>query len=207
MVSVCDSTRRGGSNDQLRLQAKLEERAGRLHKYISSKIPAGVRRVIAPEDILQEVWLAAFKGIAGFTADGPDAFDRWLVVIAHRELGDAIRNARRLRRGGGHQTLANAQRCTSSYIDLFARATADQRTPSSEDAAREAAHAVQIALCSLPDDYQNAVRLRYLEDQSPEEIAATMGRTHPAVRGLLYRGLRMLRARLEPVGRFFSDGG
>ena len=53
------------------------------------------------------------------------------------------------------------------------------------------------ALEMLPEDYSTAISLRYLADQPVEEIAAMMNKTQPAVAGLLRRGLKELRDRLQ----------
>ncbi len=108
------------------LQALLMERAERLHNYVQRRMPADVQRVIASEDILQEVWVSVFRGISGFTPDRHDAFDRWLTRITERKLLDAIRDTRRLKRGGGHRIEREARRRTTSYLDLFGRVTSEQ---------------------------------------------------------------------------------
>lgn len=200
-----DQIQDGRTISELELQTLLMERVDRLQEYIARRIPADIRRVVGPEDVLQEVWVAVFRGIGSFQADGADGFDRWLTTVTQRKLLDVIRDARRLKRGGGRQFDHNVQRRTSSYLDLFARISSGNRTPSSEDAACEAAHAVQIALCSLPEDYRAAITLRHLHGRAPAAIAKAMSKTQPAVRGLLYRGLLMMRERMEPAGRFFSD--
>lgn len=197
----------GQATSDSELQALLMGQAERLHAYVGRRIPADVQRVVAVEDVLQEVWLAAFQGFANFTARGPNAFDRWLTKIAETKLIDAIRRVRRLKRGRGHRIEHEARSRSASYLDLFARVASKQRTPSSEEAAREATHAVQIALCSLPDNHQQAIRMRHIDGLPHAEVADAMEKSCPAINSLLYRGMRMLRDQLGPAGRFFSHGG
>jgi RNA polymerase sigma factor (sigma-70 family) len=52
------------------------------------------------------------------------------------------------------------------------------------------------ALAALPDDQRRAVELKHLEGLTLVEVARCMGRTVPAVAGLLQRGLRGLREHL-----------
>ena len=206
-------TRAEGTNqpgrplDESDLTILLMERADPLSAFVERKMPADVRRVIDPEDILQNVWVAAFRTISNFTPDGPNSFDKWLTKITENRIIDAIREVRRLKRGGGHRIEHEAGRRTASYLDLFGRVTSKQRTPSSEDAANEAVHAVQIALCTLPDDYRCAITMYHIDHQSRAEVAEAMGKTDPAINSLLYRGLQMLRGRLGPSGKFFSGDG
>ncbi len=192
--------------DEIKFRGILLDHAGRLNRFIDSRIPVKLGQLITPEDVLQEVWTAAFRGKSSFTPDGPDSLARWLTRIAERKLLDAIRHARALKRYGRYAQAERTQDRSASFLTLFARVAApNQRTPSSEDAAKEAARAVQIALCSLPDDYRCAVTMYHIEGRSRAEVAKRMGRTSPAVNGLVYRGLRLLRRRLGPAGRFFAD--
>lgn len=177
-----------------------------LGAYAAKKIPHSLRHFVVIEDVLQDVWIAAFRGFAGFRQEGPDAFDRWLISITQSRLVDAIRRARSLKRGGGERIAHEARQRTTSYLDLFASTGAKQHTPSGERAAKEAVHAVQVALGALPDDHRCAIMLHHINGQSRAEVAMVMQKTRPAVNSLLFRGLRMLRVRLEPAGKFFNNG-
>lgn len=201
-----DPTLSGNGVSAAELQALLMERAQGLHAYVRRRIPADLQRMIAAEDVLQDVYLGLFRAIDRISVDGSSLFDRRLMKTTQRKLLDTIRNARRLKRGGGQKFQNEARPQSASYLDLFARVARDQRTPSSEGAAREACSAVQIALCSLPEDYRAAITLRHIDGCSPPAVAQVMDKTCPAIDALLYRGLKMLRARLGPPGKFFSDG-
>jgi RNA polymerase sigma-70 factor (ECF subfamily) len=52
------------------------------------------------------------------------------------------------------------------------------------------------ALAQLPDDQQEVLVLRHLEELSFAEVAARMGRTVDSVKGLWTRGLDRLRRTL-----------
>jgi RNA polymerase sigma-70 factor (ECF subfamily) len=67
--------------------------------------------------------------------------------------------------------------------------------------ARRGKDAVRLAeaMGELPEDQQEAVRLRHLEGWPLKRIAARLQRTEVAVAGLLKKGLRALRTKLvEP---------
>ena len=180
-------------------------RADGLYRYIQSKIPAKFQAVIAAEDVLQDVWIGAYRGLSSFNPSRPDALDRWLTGITNHKLIDAIKTAGRLKRGGGAKVVRAAHSRRMSFCDLFARVASPHRSPSRDAAASEVAHAVQIALSRLPADWRRAIRMRFIEGQSQQEIARHMGRTEAAVNGLLFRGLQGLRDRLGDATRFFSD--
>ncbi len=190
----------GRTLSTVELQSLLVAGVRNLEEEVTRKMPAVCRRVISAEDILQEVWLAAFRGRASFRNDRPDAFDRWVTVLTERKLVDAARAARTMKRGSGHPGSRAA-----SFGELFNRVASGSRTPSREVASREASRAVQIALCGLPEDWRRAIWLRHIEGRSPAEVAELMSRTVPAVRALLFKGMRELRARLGWSGMYFTD--
>jgi len=187
------------------LQELLLTRANRLHRQAARKIPPRFKSVISAEDVLQEVSIAAFRGLPSFRADRPDAFDRWMTTLVERKVVDACRAARTLKRGGGHGTVKDKRSRASSFVDLFDRVVSSGRTPSREVSAKEAIHAVQVALGSLPDDRRRAIWMRHIEGLPPAEIAGAMHKTNAAVNSLLFNGLRQMRRRLGRAAKFFSD--
>jgi RNA polymerase sigma-70 factor (ECF subfamily) len=56
---------------------------------------------------------------------------------------------------------------------------------------------IEGLLAALPEAQRAALILRYQEDLTPEEIAATMGAPLATVKSQLQRGLKMLRAKAE----------
>lgn len=195
----------GGAIKECTLRHTLLAGAPRLRQYLAAKIPTRFQGVISAEDVLQEVWLAAFQALGSFRQDGPDALDRWLTCIAHRKLLKAIKAAQSVKRGGRNAILQGHGNRVSSMLDLFVRVAAPGRTPSSEAAAAEATDAVQIALASLPEARRRAVWMRHIEGKPCAEIAEAMGKTKPAVNSLLFHGLQQLRDRLGEPARFLSD--
>lgn len=178
-----------------------------MHDYIRRRIPPPLSRIIGAEDILQEVWLAAFGRPASLPASRAEDINRWLWRIAEQRLLNVIRDARRLKRGGGKHFEYAGHRRTTSYLDLFARVTSGRRTPSSEGAAREAVHAIQVAIGALPDEYRQAVLLFHIQGCSRADVAESMQKSEAAIASLLYRGRRMLRDTLGQAASFFSDVG
>jgi RNA polymerase sigma-70 factor (ECF subfamily) len=196
---------RPGLIDELTLQKTLMAQAPDIRFYLELKIPTNLRSVITVEDVLQETWIAAFRGLPGFHRRGPDAMDRWLRRIAQRILINAVKKAQMGKRGGGQVVLRAHAGRVSSMLDLFARVASPCRTPSSEAAAVEAVHALQIALASLPEARRRAIWLSYIEGRQRDEIAEAMNKTTTAVNSLLINGLRQLRERMGSASKFLSD--
>lgn len=160
--------------DKESLTRELQCRIGSLRKFVSRKIPHRFRSTISADDLLQEVWVAAYRTVSSFTPDGPNALDRWLTAIASSKLIDAMRAARAIKRGGDRDTLRNRRDRLTSLGELFARLQSPLKTPSSEFRAAEAAHAVSLSLNCLSDDRRRAVELQYVEGLPRKEIAARM---------------------------------
>ena len=193
------------SIDNVTLQRLLLSRANRARGYIESKIPAKLRSLLSADDILQDIWIAAFRANSAFRGNEGEDFDRWLMTITNRKLVDALRIALAIKRGGKTPIVGEAQVRRSSIVDLLARIASPQATPSRVTSAKEAVDAIGVALACLSNDRGSAVRMRHLEGLSVSEIATRMQRTIPAVHSLLYNGLRDLRSRLGSAEKFFSD--
>lgn len=191
--------------DEISLQSLLVDRAESVQSYIQKRVPRVLRRVIPPEDIVQEVWTSAFHGMSRFRWDGPDAFDRWLITIANRKLLDALRYAQSTMRGGPDRKRGIARCRRASFQGLCRFIVSPNRTPSREASAKESAHAVRTALASLPLDYRDAIRMYHMEGRSVAVIAKVLHKSKPAVHSLLLRGRLQLRLRLGHAYKYFSD--
>jgi RNA polymerase sigma-70 factor (ECF subfamily) len=74
---------------------------------------------------------------------------------------------------------------------------ADQTSPSEQAVRCEELLRLARALARLPEDHRAVVELHHLKGLPVAEVARQMGRTRPAVVGLLYRGLKQLREMLR----------
>ena len=193
------------SNEISELQFQMMNEADRLHSFIDRRIPNSLQNRLSADDILQEVWLAAFHGYSDFRALQADSIERWLTRIAERKLLDALKRVRRLKRGGRHRVDLSLSRQQSSHIELLSLITSNQRTPSSEVAAREATHAVQIAINALPDKYRQAITLCHLDGYSHEEAAKVMRKSVASIHSLIYRAKLKLGQKLGHSDRFFNN--
>ncbi len=189
------------------LHAELLPRVAQLRRYVHRRIPDRLRAAISADDVLQEVWMAAYQAVSSFTPDGPSAIERWLVTITNSKVADAIKAERRMKRGGDRHHIRVARARSKSLADLFMRVQSPQRTPSSEFGTLEAAQAISIALNALGGDRRQAIYMYHIEGRSYREIARELDKTETAVRGLLYHGRRELRSLLGDAAKFFSDVG
>jgi RNA polymerase sigma factor (sigma-70 family) len=172
--------------------------------YLNGKIPKYLRSKISADDILQDVWVAAFQTMNLFRAERDDSLDRWLTSLANHALIDRFREAKRVRRGGEHCTVMDGDVLASSFA-LMAQIASPGKTPSRVAASSEAAVAIHEALGNLSEQQQRAVRMMYIEGKSRQEIARALQKTEAAVGSLLFTGLRHLKNRLGSGMKYFSD--
>lgn len=171
----------------------------RISKRLSSKIDL--------DDVLQDVLLAVFHGTGSeevFRMHAAGELRAWLTTLIRRNVAGGIRMLNAQKRSGGINTYGEDQNKDQSRLALLDAVRDEGRSPSSVEAATEAKDAMQVALCSLPVVYRQALTLHYLEGIPHKEVASIMKRTAGSVHGLLHRGVRMLRARMGPADRWFS---
>ncbi len=147
------------------------------------------------EDLTQEVFLTAWKSIRQL--DRPQRFRSWLLAIARNAAVDAGRRMSRKKRSGP----------TTSSEDVLLRIPSAAPPPDVTLENRECRDQVLAMLRTLPEEYRLAVSLRYIGGLDHEAIQQQLGISNGSLRGLLGRGLAMLRQELtcEP-GRAAAFG-
>ncbi|MGY1696494.1 MULTISPECIES: RNA polymerase sigma factor [unclassified Geodermatophilus] len=138
-----------------------------------------------PDDLASETFLAVFRGLGGFRGD-EDALRSWVFTIAHRRLVDDWR--RRSRR----------PQLADDAGDLLPETAGGD--VEDDVLARLGTEAVHRLCAGLPADQRSVLLLRVLADLTVEQVAAVMDRSVGSVKALQRRGLRRLRAELEPAG-------
>jgi DNA-directed RNA polymerase specialized sigma24 family protein len=150
-----------GSAGQTITQANLHEvltpRIAWLGQWVERRIPPRMRATVSVDDILQEVWIAAYRTVGNFKPYDPDAVARWLTRIADTKLASVLRAARRLKRGGDLRFVCNAAARRASLAGIFSRLGAAGKTPSRDAHGLEVAHMLLIAIASLNDARRHVV--------------------------------------------------
>jgi RNA polymerase sigma-70 factor (ECF subfamily) len=152
------------------------------------------------EDLCQETYLAAWRSI-GQLKDAK-RLRPWLDTVARSVLVDAARRELRRKRGGNQK----AARPGQSGNGAAEMDRAPDRYPSPLEAAGQAElrQRALATLRSLPEEYRLPLALRYLAGADYESIARELALSNGSLRGLLSRGLALLRQRLGdvvPVGQ------
>jgi RNA polymerase sigma-70 factor (ECF subfamily) len=177
-------------------RAAFEELVRRTSRLVFARLYLETGDTHRAEDLLQETWLRAYRGLRRLGS--PDSLRTWLLTIAQSVLTDSVRGEARQKRAAppraGPEALANHP--------------GPAPRPEEEAARAELRGRVRAVLRSLPEEYRLPLTLRYLAGADYETIAAQLGLSNGSLRGLLHRGLKLLRARLGPeLGMGQDEGG
>jgi RNA polymerase sigma-70 factor, ECF subfamily len=126
------------------------------------------------EEIAQDVFLEMDKNLGKI--ETPEHARFWLRRVTMSRSADALR--RRKVRG------------ISLWVQIEENHAVQPEAQSSPLGAR-----LERLLNTLPEAQRSALVLRYQEDMTPEEIAATVGAPVATVKSHLQRGLKLLRAK------------
>lgn len=161
----------------------FEELVRRTSRLVFARLYLDTGRADRAEDLLQETYLLAFRSLRRL-ADAA-GFRAWLLAIAHNVLIDDARRAARLKRFDA-----------ASLAVPVGSLRAAGPSPAEAAEREEIRHRVLAVLRSMPEEYRMPLTLRYITGADYDTIGEQLGLTNGALRGLLHRGLKMLRDRL-----------
>ncbi len=139
------------------------------------------------EDLAQEAFLRAWRGLPGFRADA--RFSTWLYRIVTNLCYNRLPG---LRAALAALDVDAGQELPDEHQQVDRGLTSD-----------ELAVRIHAAIDALPDGYRLLITLRHLQEMSYTDIAAATGLPLGTVKTGLHRARRELRAALESGG---SDG-
>ena len=156
------------------------------------------------EDALQEAYLRAWRGLAGFRADS--RLSTWLVrIVINESLG-------RLRRRGAQVIpLDSAMDLTDDQTEAWMQDDPDHR-PDRMLMRAQVRRIIETRIDTLPDAFRTVFMLRAVEELSVEEVAAALEIPDATVRTRFFRARGLLREALSRdadmvIGDAFSFAG
>jgi RNA polymerase sigma-70 factor (ECF subfamily) len=188
----------GTTHDEIDLIQRAKEgdkeAAGELYRRhaddVLRYIQYRVKDPVIAEDLAAEVFLKALEGLPGYQHTGAP-FLAWLYRIARARTADYWRKLQR--------------RQESPLMD-----TLPSRTPSPEELVSTWArlNATLTTLVRLTPDQRQVIILRFFEDMSLAEVAATLDKSVGAVKALQFRALGAMARLLEDGQRpLAADAG
>lgn len=139
------------------------------------------------EDLTQEVFLKAYRGLGRFRGEAPPR--AWLASIAD----NVVKNR--------YRSLARFRRIFSPAAAQAVEVSTGAASPEDDARAGESGRVVAEALKRLPVEFRMPVVLRDLEEWSYEEIALSLRLPVGTVKSRISRGRGRLKAILLPLLR------
>lgn len=159
-----------------------------------SRFPPQLRAKLDPSDVVNQTLLEAHRDHKQFRGETGAQFAAWL----RRILANKIAAAFRVPGIDREQSLYAV--IEQSSVRLEGWLEDGSISPPARAERNEQVLLLAAALAKLPDDQREAVELKYFQALRVQEVAERMGKTVPAVTGLLHRGLVKLHKYLaEPT--------
>ncbi len=163
----------------------FEELVRRTSRALFARIYLETADAHEAEDIAQETYLSAWRSIRSLTE--PRAFRAWLFSIGHTALLQSVRRESGKKR--------QPERSDGAMAEM-----ADHRpTPAEAAGLRERWETVLSLLRSMPQEYRLPLTMRYLGGADYQTIGRELAITNGSLRGLLNRGMAMLRAQMKQM--------
>jgi len=148
--------------------------ADRIFKYIRFKISETAQA----EDILQEVFIRAWRGMPTLKIEPGMNFQAWMYKIAQNAVNDHLR---KVYRAPDIQEL-------DENLPVYQSSSAAEKIDLKSEI-----EAVKAAFDFLPAQYKEILELRYIQDLNIDEVCKITGKTNLAVRLAQHRALKQLR--------------
>jgi RNA polymerase sigma-70 factor, ECF subfamily len=158
-------------------------------RRIARHVARYIRAAGDVEDVVQETFIRAYRGLASFRGDS--AFYSWLYRIA---TNSALTHLKR-----SAQDVLVGDDAPDERSDAFEPGASDAEHPERTLIAKQIAEAVQRALAKLQPQLAEALLLYEVEGKPYAEIAAMLGVPIGTVRTRIFRAREFIMKRLEPV--------
>jgi RNA polymerase sigma-70 factor, ECF subfamily len=175
----------------------LERYRNYLTLLVRVQIGKRLQGKVDPDDLLQETFLEAHRGIGRFRGETEQEFLAWLRQILAAILANQIRRYFGTKRRDLRLERELADDLDRSSCAIDGALVAPQSSPSHQASRREQSILLADALQRLPEDYREVIILRQLEDLSFPEVSRRMGRSEDSVKNLWARALAKLRRMME----------
>ena len=178
------------------LETGFERYRNYLRTLARLQLDPRLRAKFDSSDAVQQTLLRAHQSQEEFRGKDRNAVAAWLRMILTHHLTDEVRRFHAHKRNVDLDISLDAELAQSSSR-LEAWLAGDDSSPSERASRHEELLRLADALANLPDEQRTVVELHHLSGLAVSEIAEQLGRSRPAVAGLVRRGLKNLRKQFE----------
>ncbi|HLJ12247.1 MAG TPA: sigma-70 family RNA polymerase sigma factor [Planctomycetaceae bacterium] len=186
VADLLEKARRGDDSARDRLFAACRN-------YVSiaarAEMASWLKSKVDSSDLVQQTLLEAHRGLADFRGTTEGEWLGWLKRILVHNAADFVR-----RYHGVEKRCAGREVALAGPESGFGSPALSDGGPTASQVVMQKELQLQVAdaLSRLPEDYQEVVILRNLQQLPFDEVAARMGRSRPAVQMLWMRAIRKL---------------
>jgi RNA polymerase sigma-70 factor (ECF subfamily) len=149
-----------------------------------------------PSDLVQLTLVRAVAAVEQFRGQDDAELAGWLRRILATTLENVLRDLHRDRRDVRRERSLEADLAASS-VRLAGLVADPAASPSEQVVYQERLLRLAASVEQLPADQREAIERHYLHGEKLDAVAAAMERTTAAVAGLIKRGMKRLRERME----------
>ncbi len=187
-LEVVERAKRGDQDAFFWLYRKHQSR---LAVFIRYQMSEALRRRYEIDDVMQELFLRAFRDLPHFEYQSPGSFLRWLFQVARNTLRDLARFEDRQKRQVEHESPLRTAESISGVEP------ANSQTPSRILFQRERLAHLLRGLDALAEVDREIILLAKVEGLTSDEMAQRLGRSKAQVSLSLHRALKRLRSANE----------
>ncbi len=184
------------SDEKADLGGDLERYRHYLRLLAQTQLDPVLQGKLDVSGIVQQTLLEAYQSLPASGMDEGEPLAPWLRRILANNLTDQIRRLKTAKRDVRREQPLDAALDASS-ARLACWLVADGSSPSQKAQRNEQLLLLADAVAALPDVQRQAIVLHYWQGESVAQIGQHLGRSRPAVAGLLQRGLKKLRSQLN----------
>lgn len=182
--------RRGVAGDQSAISELFGRYRERLRRMVAIRMGDQVAKRVDPSDVVQEALVAAADKLPDYYRQGAMPFYPWLRSLAWERVVQMHRqHIQSQKRSVLREVQPEAVLSDQSAMHLADRLLARTSSVPGRIMRQELKSRVRSALTALGDRNRDVLVLRYLEQLSTEETAATLGITKEAVKSRQRRAL------------------
>lgn len=180
------------SADKEAMAEYIELNRSRLMGFIERNLGDGLRRKVEPDDLFQEVSVDCVRALSDVELGDREPFS-WMCQMAERRIIDAHRKFFGTQKRAADREVAlgtpGGETGQAAIIDLL---VASITSPSQAFSRDQREFRMLEAIRTLPQESQDAIRMRYVEGLATKDIAEQLGKSDVAVRVMLTRTIKKL---------------
>ncbi|WP_281884126.1 RNA polymerase sigma factor SigW [Paenibacillus sp. YYML68] len=142
------------------------------------------------EEIVQETFLRVYMNLDRY--DESQKFSTWIYRIGTNLCIDRLRKRK-------HTYSLDAEISDGEGTDWYSTLASSDMPPEQQVTLSETQEQIRDSIETLPEKYKAVVILRYLHDQSLQEISETLSMPVTTIKTRLHRGREFLRKKLEKL--------